>query len=245
MPTVEREGVRLHYATAGSGETVVFVGDAGFGAWQWGWQYRALAGPHRTVVYDHRGTGRSDTPSGPYTVSTLAADLEAVLQAVGSRRTHLVGAGLGGMVALAYTRSYDRARRLALIGTAARGDVIDVNRARTVETATSDAFTEAHPDVLAGVQEWQETDDAATDGWQAQAAAVADFDGREWIHDVTVPTLVFHGTADRIWPMNRGETLAEDLPRGEFVPLDGAGHLAWVEHSRAVNDRLTAFLADR
>jgi len=59
---------------------------------------------------------------------------------------------------------------------------------------------------------------------------------------VTTPALVVHGTADAVWPPERGEALAENLPRGRFEPLSGAGHLVHVERSRVVNDLLTGFL---
>lgn len=244
MPTVERGGVTLYYETAGSGPTVALVGDAGYGAWQWGWQYAALAGPYRVVVFDHRGTGRSDTPAGPYTMETLVDDLEAVLRAVDVGRTHLVGAGLGGMVALGYAREYGRARRLGLLGTAAAGEAVDVLAGRDLETATGRSFQAAQSEAMDGIRAWREEEDADTAGWRAQAAAVAAFDARDWLHDVPAPALVCHGTADEVWPPSGGEALAAGLPRGEFVPFDGAGHLVWVEQSRVVNDRLVGFLGD-
>jgi pimeloyl-ACP methyl ester carboxylesterase len=244
MPKTEHRGVELRYETDGSGEPVAFVGDAGYGAWQWGWQHGAVAGPYRTVVYDHRGTGGSDAPPGPYRVPELAGDLEAVLRDVGIDRAHLVGAGLGGMVALAHAREYGRARSLVLCSTAGHGDGIEATACRDLATATSETFRREQPGAVEGLREWREREDADEAGWSAQAAAVAAFDARDWLYEVTLPALVLHGTADAVWPVERGEALARDLPRGELVPLDGAGHLAWVEHSRVVNDHLVAFLGE-
>lgn len=59
MPTARTDGVALYYETADNGKPVVFVEDVGLGAWMWGWQHAALAGPFRTVVWDLRRTGRS------------------------------------------------------------------------------------------------------------------------------------------------------------------------------------------
>jgi pimeloyl-ACP methyl ester carboxylesterase len=58
-------------------------------------------------------------------------------------------------------------------------------------------------------------------------------------HEIGLPALVFHGVDDPIVPPVAGETLAEELPRGEFVPVDGR-HLARFEHGLAVTDRLVA-----
>lgn len=241
MATVERDGATVRYETDGDGEPVVLLGDAGYGAWQWGWQYAALAGPYRTVVVERRGTAGGD---GEGEVETLADDLEAVLRDADVRRAHLVGAGLGGMVALEHAHAHGRARTLTLCSTAAYGAGIDVTACRDVQRATSATFRETQPDVVAGIESWREREDADDDGWRTQTAAVEAFDARDWLHEVTLPALVCHGTADDVWPAERGEALADRLPRGEFHALEGAGHLAWIEHSRVVNDRLAGFLAD-
>ncbi len=253
MPTASNGGVDLNYETDGAGDTVAFVGDAGYGAWQWGWQHAAVAGPYESLVTDLRGIGRSDSPPGPYTVGELTQDLEVVLADRGVGKAHLVGVGLGGMVALRTALSSSRAASLTLIGTAAMGDGLDLRRLygapndpatirQSLEAALSAEFFEAQSDVVDQVVEWRTHEDAPPEAWGAQAAAVERFDASDRLYEVTVPARVVHGTDDAVWPVERGRNLAEGLPRGEFVPVEGAGHLAHVEHSRIVNDRLLAFL---
>lgn len=256
---VERAGVGLHYEVRGEGhdgrEPVAFVGEAGYGAWQWSFQSRIM-GPHRSVVYDHRGTGRSDAPEGPYDVATLAGDLEAVLADAGVDGAHLVGVGLGGAVALAYAHEYDRARSLALFGTAPLGGDVDGEALRglyaepgddaacrdSLSGALSAPFREANPDVVDQVCEWRAEDDADREGFEAQAAAWLDFGGVP-LYEVTVPALVFRGVDDPVVPEEAARGLAEDLPRGEFLAVEGR-HLAHVESARAVTDRLLEFFED-
>ncbi len=261
MPTARRDEVSLYYECEGSGETVAFVPDLGLGAWQWGWQHAALAGPYETLVYDGRGTGRSDAPPGPYSIEGLAADLEAVLADHGARHIHLVGAGLGGMVALRYAREYGRARSLALIGTSSGGPRSRLppdarerlfappgNREairESLRALLSDAFLEGRSEVIEGLVEWRAGSDADRAGWEAQNAAFEVFDASDWLHEVTIPVLVIHGEADAIVPVGNGESLAEGLPRGRFVSYSGAGHGVWIERSRPVNDRLAAFFGER
>lgn len=251
MPTASNDGVDLHYDTAGEGATVALVGDVGFGAWQWAWQYDAIAGPYRTLVHDHRGTGRSDAPEGPYDVATLAADLAAVLADAGADSAHLVGAGLGGLVAVEYARRHSRAETLTLLGTAASGEGVDP-MAGFAPTDDRDALRESLSAVLsagfldedaavADVVEWRAADDAGEDGWRAQAAAVESYDGED-LYEVTLPTLVLHGEADEPWPPEGGRALAEALPRGEFRPVPEAAHLLAVDAPRVVTDAVTGFL---
>jgi 3-oxoadipate enol-lactonase len=267
MPTATNDGVDLYYETAGddaADETVVFVNTAGYGAWLWSWQYRRVAGPRTVLVYDHRGTGRSDAPPGPYDVDTLVADLAAVLSAHGARRVDLVGVGLGGAIALRYAREHGRARTLTLFGTAPSGEAIDGaalaalftpvdtnedadadDRAchESLSGALSPSFREASPETVERICAWRRDEDADRAAFEAQAAAWRAFES-EPLYELTLPALVFHGVDDPVVPSAAGETLAEELPRGTFVPVEGR-HLGFIEQSRAVTDRLLDFLDER
>jgi pimeloyl-ACP methyl ester carboxylesterase len=202
------------------------------------------------VVWDLRGTGDSDAPSGPYAAPTLAADLEAVLSAHGVASAHLVGAGLGGMVALQYAHEYNRARTLTLYNTAASGDDIDADAldALALDTgpeaslagAFSPAFRERATDIVDRITEWRQTEDATGDAFAAQASAMTDFAAPP-LYEVTLPTEVYYGVEDPVVPTEAAESLAADLPRGEATAVEGR-HLSFVEHSRPVVDRLTALL---
>ncbi|ELZ73906.1 3-oxoadipate enol-lactone hydrolase/4-carboxymuconolactone decarboxylase [Haloferax prahovense DSM 18310] len=252
MPTAVADGVELYYDSEGDGETVAFVGDAGYGAWQWGWQHAAVAGPYESLVTDLRGAGRSDAPAGPYSVETLVSDLVAVLADANVRKAHLVGFGLGGLVALEAARTTNRVRSLVLVGTAASGDGIDPEPLsaapdvpaalrESLAPALSEEFRAEQPDVVDQLVSWREREDADPEAWAAQAAAVADYDAGP-LYEVTVPTLVLHGDDDPVWPVEGGRALAEGLPRGEFESFAGARHLVTVERSRLVNDALVSFL---
>ncbi len=256
VPTVEARGVDLYYETAGEGPPVVFVGDAGLGAWQWGWQHRAVAGPYRTLAYDHRGVGRSTGADADQSVATLAADLRAVVGAAGMGRPHLVGAGLGGAVALTYAGE-NAVRSLTLLGTSPGGpraalppagerptwcappDDPDAVR-DSLDALLSAAFHEAHPDVIEGIVEWRQEEDAPPGVCERQHAALDAFEATD-LYEVTAPALVVHGEDDCVVPPEEGRDLAERLPRGEFVGYE-AGHFVGVERSRPVNDRLVAHL---
>ncbi|USZ70632.1 alpha/beta fold hydrolase [Natronosalvus halobius] len=288
MPTVRNRGASLFYsAEVGNGDEgppVVFVNEAGLGGWLWGWQHASLAGPFETVVWDLRGTGRSEGTAGPYDLETLASDFEAVCREIDGRSVHAVGLGLGGAIALEAARSSGRVETLTLLGTAAHGSAFDLEALfeppvdngeatvegdsgessvdddsaasdcagddrrdairSTLESALSADFRDRQPDVVDGIVDWRLEGDADLAGRRAQLAALAEFDARDWLVEVTQPTLVVHGTADALVLPDAGRDLADGLPRGTFVPLEGAGHLANVERSRAVNDRFFGFLED-
>ena len=260
MPHATNAGTEIRYEVdapdAGEGdEAVVFCGDVGLGAWQFGWQHAALAGPHTVITPETRGVGRSDAPPGPYGVADIAADVEAVCAAEGVRNAHLVGYGLGGMVALTAAVTSSRPASLALIGTPPAGDAYnpagvwaDPADPAAVEASLNEllstGFREAHPDALSRIAEWRLAEDADREAYAAHRAAVEEFDLADALFEVTTPALVVHGTDDTVCPVTAGETLAEGLPRGEFHPVEGARHLVGVEASTAVNDLLAGWLAE-
>lgn len=257
MPeTTAPDGTVLHYETAGEGETVVFVGDAGYGVWQWAWQNDDLAGPRRTLTWDLRGTGRSDTPAGPYTVEQLATDLEAVLSASDTERAHLVGAGLGGMVALTYAHEHSRARTLTLFGTAGSGAAVDEATLReryappddhealreSLSSGFTDRFRTDQSELIDQICAWRQRDDATEAGFDAQVAAMCGYESPP-LFEITEPALVCHGVEDPVVSIGEGRDLADRLPRGTFEAVEGR-HLCFVEHAQAVTDRLAGFLED-
>lgn len=246
MPTARNGDVSIYYEETGTGpETVVFVGDVGFGAWQWAWQHRAVAGPFRTIVFDHRGVGQSDAPEGPCSIESLASDVAAILADAAVERAHLVGAGLGGLVALDLAHRSGRVRSLTLLGSGL-GDAEPMGvfappddtaaLRESTETLLSDSFRRAQPDVVEQVVTWRASEDAPRAVWAAHAAAVDGYEPPR-LCEVTTPALVVHGVADEYWPVDGARALADDLPRGEFRSFD-AGRLVGVERSRVVNDRL-------
>lgn len=246
MARASNDGIDLYYERVGSGDTVVFLPEAGLGAWSWGWQHDAVAGPYESLVVDPRGTGRSD-PGGEYAVETLADDLEAVLRDADVRSAHLVGHGLGGAVALSYARRHNRARSLALVTTPAAGGVVDTD---TLERLFGDAWPEvAFSNAYVGIaprdeiEGWRRLDDADTDARERLFAAYRAFDPGG-LYEITVPALVLGAVDSPVVPEPACETLAQGLPRGEYEAVEGR-HLAHLEHSRAVNDRLLAFLDER
>jgi len=256
MQTARNGDVELAYAADGEGPTLVFCGDVGLGAWQWGYLRGALGVGVETLTFDYRGTGDSDAPAGPYTLADLRSDLDAVLRAHGVDAVHLVGAGFGGQVAVEYARRSGQVETLSLIGTPvspadvdaaalerlrAPGDGRDALRA-SLRAGFSAAGYEAAANAgqLDRIVGWRREDDAGPTGWEGQTAALLESTLAD-LYEVTRPALVFQGIEDAIVDPTAGERLAADLPRGDYRAVE-AGHLAAVECARPVADELLAFV---
>jgi pimeloyl-ACP methyl ester carboxylesterase len=265
MHTVRRDGVRLAYERTGpdDGDPVVLLEGLGYGRWMWNWQTDPLheAG-YETLVPDTRGTGDSDAPEGPYTMAAFAADLEAVLADADVESAHVVGASMGGMIAQTYAVEYDRTRSLTLLCSSHGGeeavetppetqqrmyatpeglDAGELIRHR-MAPALTDEFREANPEVIDRIVEWRLDSDAPDHAREAQAAAVAAFDIADRLDEVAVPTLVMHGTDDRVVPVENGRQLARAIADAELELVAGAPHLLFITHDEAVTERLVEFL---
>ncbi|KAJ1814747.1 hypothetical protein LPJ56_004768 [Coemansia sp. RSA 2599] len=107
-----KQAVNIYYEIYGTGsEKVVLVN--GMGADRQMWEpdvseFMKKKGKYQCLIYDHRGTGYSDSATGifSYTSSSMATDLKAILDTLGWRKVNLVGASMGGMISLEFASNY-------------------------------------------------------------------------------------------------------------------------------------------
>jgi pimeloyl-ACP methyl ester carboxylesterase len=110
------DGARLHVAEAGAGPPLLLVHGWPQHWWAWRRVLPALARERRVLCPDLRGLGWSDAPPGAYAKEEWAADLLALLDALGLERVDLVGHDWGGLVALlAALRAPERLNSVAAL----------------------------------------------------------------------------------------------------------------------------------
>lgn len=264
MPRVTREGTSIHYAVDGAsdGPTVLLLEGLGYGRWMWHWLTDDLADEYEVLRPDNRGTGDSDAPAGPYTIAEMAADARAVLDDHGVDSVHVCGASMGGMIAQELALADDRVASLALLCTSPGGeDAVEMpaavrehvfsppedagprERVRyLMEPAVSDDCYEREPDLVERIVDWRLTGDATPAGREAQAAGVAAFDATDRLGDLSVPTLILHGTADRVLPVENAELLSAHLPDATVELIEDGPHLFFIEERDRIDARIRSFL---
>ena len=98
---VDNEGVKIHYATLGSGPLAIMI--HGFPDFWYTWreQMATLSSKFQTVAIDQRGYNLSDKPAGgePYRLRHLVSDVVAVIHHFGQEQAIIIGHDWGGMVA--------------------------------------------------------------------------------------------------------------------------------------------------
>jgi pimeloyl-ACP methyl ester carboxylesterase len=99
-------------------------------------------------------------------------------------------------------------------------------------TRTVDFRTLRHRgDLAVGIAGWKNTD------WRARMAyrqAMDGFDVRARLEEITIPTIVLHGSRDRLFPLDGARRLADGLPHAELRVIPGAGHVLPLTHGETV-----------
>jgi 3-oxoadipate enol-lactonase len=226
-------GGRLATSLTGAGpRTVVLVN--GFGSTRKFWepQVALLRGFGRVVTYDRRGYGDSDAAEAGHSLKDEVADLDAVIAQFVGAAVHLVAHSIGSLIALAYAAAHrDRVRRLVLIAGTPRL-LRDADFPIGALAGEQLAAILARPDVAGSPGRWRE---------DLRASLGADV--RPLLRDLQVPTLLIHGTADRVIPFTHGVYLHGSLPDARLFPVEGRGHLPNYTAAAEVNGALATFLA--
>src|SRR5438477_6098385 len=112
-------GIRLHYDVVGEGDGVLLLGGLGATGGSWALQVKALSPRFRVVTLDNRGAGESDLPPDPaYAPAQMADDAAALLAQLKIERAHVIGASMGGAVALELALRHPRVVRSLVLASA-------------------------------------------------------------------------------------------------------------------------------
>lgn len=247
---VDVPGAQLFTREIGDGEPrVILHGGPGASHDYLRPQMDALADPGRLVYYDQRGSGQSTlapgTPPGGW--REHVDDLERVRVALGIAQLKLVGYSWGGLLALLYALEHpERVARLALVSPAPASAAerpavarrfLDMARRPSVQALRdtldmSDRRARFAVAVAAYFVDPRRALELTPFVVQSRAEAavwnsLGDYDLYPRLPSLRVPALVAHGRQDPI-PVEGGRRIAESLG-GEFLPLDGAGHVPFIE----------------
>ncbi|HZK99374.1 MAG TPA: alpha/beta hydrolase [Caulobacteraceae bacterium] len=275
MPQIKANGLRLEYESRGdeAGEPILLI--MGLGAqltrWPGALADRLTARGYRVILFDNRDVGlsekleaaglpdmgaiigalsRGERPPAAYTLAEMAADAVGVLDGLGVRKAHIVGASMGGMIAQLVAADYPE-RTLSLTSIMSTTGNPDLPRSSPEAMAV---LNDRGPDPLVDLDgflahsvkgsrvigspaypipeaELREQSLAYyrrgyyPAGFLRQyAAVVASPDRRAKLKGVTAPTVVVHGDADPLVPLAGGRDTTETIPGAELRVIPGMGH---------------------
>jgi class 3 adenylate cyclase len=215
----------------------------------------------RVITFDRRGSGLSDPLAGAPTLEEQMDDVIAVMDAAGCERAAIVGTLEGGPMAAMFAATYpDRVRALVLYATFARA-----TWAPGYEFAWPAEERQKHMDLA--IEHWGEgmvpagvaptlTSDPEFMEWAGRLERLAaspatikrifdligEFDVRDVLPSIRVPTLVLHRRGDTFLKIDHSLYIAEHIPGAKFVELEGSDNMFSIGDSEALIGEVEEFL---
>lgn len=241
------DGRQLSWYEVGEGAPLVLLHGWAMSAAVYSEMAASLCGEFRLLIPDLPGHGESSPPA-QCDLETIASDLACWLEDVETAPLAVVGWSLGGMLALELAGTSRLAiEKMVLVATTPQFTLSDAwpfglpstqihalarNLRRRFEGTLGEFFALAFAGEQISserlrevrrfaVQQSRMPEREAASGF---LALLASQDQRELVASVKQPTLVIHGSLDKITPVEAGRQLAELLPQGSFVEYPGVGH---------------------
>jgi pimeloyl-ACP methyl ester carboxylesterase len=273
LKQIEANGVPMNYVDVGSGdeEPVVLVHGLG-GQWQnWLENIPRLAQDRRVLALDLPGFGLTPEPSdGEISIPGYGRGVDAFCERLGLGEVDMVGNSMGGFVAAEVAIQFpERVSRLALVSAAGitsadafQAPILTFGRVATAlatNTAARHRQTAArplgrhaalalvarHPRLLKADLAYEGFfKGAGKGGFDDALRACLDYDFRDRLPDVKVPTLIVWGEKDSIIPVRDADEFERLIEDSRKVVMKDTGHIPMAERPQAFNDVLVDFLAE-
>lgn len=271
MPYANVNGIKIYYEIYGktTGLPVLLINGLGGTCRDWGPLPKMLSKDKLIIIYDNRGVGQTDKPNPPYSMDMLVRDAVGLLDHLEIHSCIVVGISMGGMIAQHLALKYpDRVKKLVLGCTTCNFAALLCRNLRTFnEVITwmqplpqaqdkrkaiierrlsflfSPSFPTKHPkEFMEFVSNASQTIQPI-EGFVGQLAAVMEHNLCNQLSEIISPTLVLHGTEDKLIPLEEGVKVAERIDRAQLITLEDSGHLFFLEHPHQVVGLLDRFVS--
>ncbi len=260
-------GIQLFYKTYGNPRNPPLLLNAGLSGNNADWwaQVPAFEDDFYVITFDNRSAGQTTDPGPGYTMADMADDVAGLLDYLQIESAYVFGISMGGMIVQNLAiRHPHKVRQLALGCTQAGGVYSHMPQpevlAHLMDTSSTgdprqdilngawvlvaDGYLEANQDVLQRWTEISANNPQTEAAYMAQMQAIATHDVYHQLSQLQMPTLVLHGTEDRLVPVENGRILANQIPHATLKLYPNTGHMFFWEAHDAVNADLRAFFLE-
>ncbi|WCK53733.1 alpha/beta hydrolase [Aneurinibacillus sp. Ricciae_BoGa-3] len=253
----QTKSLQVNYEVKGTGEAIVFVHGLGGSLNIWNSQVNVCSRYYKTIAYDLRGSGRTETSIPEYSISQFVEDLTDLLEQESVESAHFIGHSMGTLIVQHFAIRYpEKVKSLALVGgiieippagkdgLAARSELVKEKGMDAVADAITEgglsAYTKfANPALVGLVRELLQRNDA--EGYAASCRALADAKAIDH-QEVTQPVLLVVGDEDKTSPVRMAQQLYKGFPNAKLEVIPDCGHWATIEKPNDVNRALLNFL---
>lgn len=268
MPKVGVDGIEMYYEVHGNGFPLVLI--SGYGGSSEGWDMLApkvkeLSRHYRVVTFDNRGTGRSSTPEGDYSIKTMADDVARLLDCLGMSKAHILGESMGGMIAQELAiNNPKKVNGLILACTTPKGFAYDaILEQREAHEKLRwmfapplgmppEALLEELMRLVCTKEFWDKNKASimtfipkyptSLSTLEKHYDAIVKFDTYNRLKTISSRTLVIHGEDDRLVMPEGARMLAKQIPNAELKIFKQAGHAVLDEKWQEVKPAILDFL---
>lgn len=257
MPKICVGEIDLYFEILGSGDPVLLIHGLGSSSRDWQMQIPTLSKHFRIVTYDVRGHGKSDKPSGPYSMKLFAQDTIALIKALGIETVHVVGISMGGMIGLQLTVDAPELIKSLVVVNCGPEMVIktikDLYRVmqrdllvrifgmrKIGEVLSQRLFPKAEQEGIREifVERWAENDPRA---YRESFKAIVGWSVKDQLRKIMSPVLVVAADEDYTSVEAKAEYVKE-LVHGEMVVIEDSRHATPVDKPEAFNQAILNFL---
>ena len=263
MPHAQVNGVKLYYEIHGEGDPVILVCGLGSQLQSWATQVPIYSKHFKVIVFDNRGSGKSDKTEERYLTSDMAEDTAALMEHLEIESAHIVGKSMGGMIAQWLAIHYpEKVQKLVLACSSASRDevgneILRMGRDIATKVGTKAVWLmslylgynrEYIEENLGSIKEIMPTlpeDPEVLKGYIGQSYACEGHNALDLLNQISSETLVILGETDLIASPKHSKVLAEKIPHSELKVFSGVGHGFWREKQKEVDDLVLDFLLNR
>jgi 3-oxoadipate enol-lactonase len=250
VPKIAVPGNELNYERAGSGEPLLLIQGMSGNLLAWGRPFSSLLEQSFEVIsFDNRGMGLSGPATEAFSIAEMAADTAALVDALEIDSAHVLGISMGGMIAQELALAHPGKVRSLVLGCTYCGGPGSVTMDPADFQTLAEAMSSGDQDrVLRAMYELNlspgfRAEESRYEEFVAMAAArpaprqviafqlqaIAAHDTSARLPQIEAPTLVTHGTVDRVLGYPNGQLIASLIPGARLETFEDVGHLFWWE----------------
>jgi pimeloyl-ACP methyl ester carboxylesterase len=257
MPKIHVGDINLYYEIIGQGEPVLFIHGLGSSTRDWEMQVEPFSKTYQVVVYDVRGHGVSDKPSGPYSIPLFAKDAIELIKALDIAPVHVVGISMGGMIGFQLAADAPELIKSLVVVNCGPGMIVKTFKHRIQlfqrqfivrimgmqkmgEVLSKRLFPKAGQEEIREifVERWAENDPRA---YRESLKAIVGWTVMDRLDKIGCPVLVIAAVEDYT-TVETKVRYVKKLHRGELVVIEDSRHATTADQPEAFNQVVMEFL---